>query len=703
MNRLLVALAEQCATAPDRVRVTDPDGREWTNRALLNSVDAVSRAIELRCAAGSFVAVSVPSGGHFWIASLAVMLAGCDAVLMANAAPGAMMERVQRELAPSIIIDSALLAELIHNSAASAADSKCTQPHGGIVLLSSGTTGVSRFVHRSPEAVDCVAAGLVDAQLYQPNDIVGSFLPMHHAYGCEHAFLAPLLCGASVRQQASFTIEGAHEFISQGVTVLPLVPAAAAALASSVIPPHTLRCAVVAGSPLRKQVRTHFERVFGIPLVDLYGASEVGTIWLDRGTGGHPIAGVDVRLVDPLCRESMIDVPTGAGGELAVRSNAAFDRIVGHAGDQEPMQSGYFRTGDLGVRSADGLFHITGREKLVFDVAGLKVNPYDIEAAIEEHPDVAVALVEPVVLADGLTRVAASIELTSPDIQLDAATLRAFIAERVPAHAVPRTISFVKKFKRTASGKVLRMATVIPPVVARPSQLRNRSDRERWTQALFNNSAMGYDRANGALLGGLGHSYRRRILQASGLREGMSVLDVGSGTGMCALLEQEIVGKSGRVVALDPSSGMLEVARTRGVRETVLGAAEHLPFASASFDCVSMAYMLRHVEDMRVVFAEARRVLRTGGRIVVLEVTAARGTIAAPIFRFAMRHVAPAVGVLASGRPSTFPMMRYWAETVDDAVRPAVIVSALETAGFVGVRHATELSVMSYYRGVVPE
>ncbi|MEI6475940.1 MAG: AMP-binding protein, partial [Planctomycetota bacterium] len=232
MNRLFGALAEQGATAPDRVRVTDPDGREWTNRALLNSVDAVSRAIEHRCAAGSLVAVSVPSGGHFWIASLAAMLAGCDAVLMANAAPRAMMDRVQRELAPSIIIDSALLAELIQSSAASAADSKCTRPHGGIVLLSSGTTGMSRFVHRSPEAVDCVAAGLVDAQLYQANDIVGSFLPMHHAYGCEHAFLAPLLCGASVQQQASFTIERAHEFISKCVTVLPLVPAAAAALAS---------------------------------------------------------------------------------------------------------------------------------------------------------------------------------------------------------------------------------------------------------------------------------------------------------------------------------------------------------------------------------------------------------------------------------------------------------------------------------------
>jgi demethylmenaquinone methyltransferase/2-methoxy-6-polyprenyl-1,4-benzoquinol methylase len=278
--------------------------------------------------------------------------------------------------------------------------------------------------------------------------------------------------------------------------------------------------------------------------------------------------------------------------------------------------------------------------------------------------------------------------------------LRTFIAERVPAHAVPRTIAFVAQFPRSASGKVLRVAPAQPPVVARPAPLRDRASREQWTQALFNNSAAGYDRSSGALMGGLGRAYRRRMLQAAGLRSGMSLLDVGSGTGVCALLAQEIVGAAGRVVALDPSSGMLAVARARGVRETVLGCAEQLPFPSASFDCVSMGYMLRHIEDMHTVFAEVLRVLRPGGRIVLLEVTSAQGAITAPLFRFTMRHVAPTVGVLASGRISTFPMMRYWADTIDDAVRPAVIVSALESAGFIGVRHATELGVMSYYRGV---
>ena len=477
MNLVFAALAHQCATEPDRVRVTDPDGREWTNHALLTAIAAATQAIELRCAPGSLVAVTVPSGGAFWVATLATQRAGCDALLMSNAAPRAMINRVARELAPSLIIDSAQLAELVQPSVNGSANAQPSRPYGGIVLLSSGTTGMSRFVRRSPGAIACVAAGLVDAQLYQHADTVGSFLPMHHAYGCEHAFLAPLLSGASVRQHGSFTIEAAEQFISTGVTVLPLVPAAAAAIAEGAIPAHALRCAIVAGSPLRGSVRGRFQAALGVPLIDLYGASEVGTIWLDRGAGGVPIPGVAIRIVDPLCRERMIDVADGIVGELAVRSGAAFDRIVGHSRGQEDLQDGYFRTGDIGVRSTDGFLHITGRVKLVFDVGGLKVNPYDVEAAIEEHPDVAVALVEPVLVAHGLTRVAARVELVTPTRSVDPTELRAFIAERVPAHAVPRTIAFVAQFSRSASGKVLRAAPAVSPVVARPTQLRDRASR----------------------------------------------------------------------------------------------------------------------------------------------------------------------------------------------------------------------------------
>jgi demethylmenaquinone methyltransferase/2-methoxy-6-polyprenyl-1,4-benzoquinol methylase len=192
------------------------------------------------------------------------------------------------------------------------------------------------------------------------------------------------------------------------------------------------------------------------------------------------------------------------------------------------------------------------------------------------------------------------------------------------------------------------------------------------------------------------------MLVKAGLRPGASHLDVGSGTGLCAAISQQVVGPSGRVVALDPSTGMLEVAKKRGVREVVEGRAESLPFSDGTFDVVSMSYMLRHIEDLMLAFSEARRVLRPGGRIVIFEVTRPTGPVRRRLFDLSMYWVVPAVGVVASARPSTFPMMQYWAETIESAARPERIVEALERAGFVGTRHLLELGVFSCYRGSVP-
>jgi demethylmenaquinone methyltransferase/2-methoxy-6-polyprenyl-1,4-benzoquinol methylase len=93
-------------------------------------------------------------------------------------------------------------------------------------------------------------------------------------------------------------------------------------------------------------------------------------------------------------------------------------------------------------------------------------------------------------------------------------------------------------------------------------------------------------------------------------------------------------------------------------------------------------------------------VLRPGGRIVIFELTSPSNHVARAAFRGAMHWVVPAVGVVASMRPATFPMMRYWAQTIDAAVRPERIVDALAAAGFAGARHQLELGVFSCYRGV---
>jgi demethylmenaquinone methyltransferase/2-methoxy-6-polyprenyl-1,4-benzoquinol methylase len=376
---------------------------------------------------------------------------------------------------------------------------------------------------------------------------------------------------------------------------------------------------------------------------------------------------------------------------------------------------------------------VIGRKKLVFDVGGLKVNPLEIEQAVETHPAVRRALVYPIHAGSDLCRVGLAVEVPNPlDTAAAGATLakptlsdlRAHLSPLVPPHALPRSLLVTSRLPQTPSGKLLRDTapegadaavgptredgirmqhdSSIPPVVRRPKGLEQQGDRETYTKRLFDETAKGYDHSSGAAFLRSGRWYRRRMLVKAGLKEGSAHLDVGSGTGLCAYLGQQIVGPSGRVVALDPSTGMLEVAKRRGVRETVEGRAEKLPFPDATFDVVSMSYMLRHIEDLIRAFSEARRVLKPGGRIVIFEVTRPEGLLTRSAFDLAMWWVVPGVGVIASGRPSTFPMMRYWAETIEDAARPDRIVEALDRAGFVGTRHLLELGVFSCYRGTAP-
>src|SRR5512143_1569310 len=177
------------------------------------------------------------------------------------------------------------------------------------------------------------------------------------------------------------------------------------------------------------------------------------------------------------------------------------------------------------------------------------------------------------------------------------------------------------------------------PAPLRPHPLLERyyadePERRRRVRAWFDQSAPHYDWITQAMSFGSGHWYRRRVLAAAGVAPGAQVLDVACGTGVLAEAALHLVGPSGRVVGLDPSAGMLLQARRRGVRGLVLGVAEALPFPDASFDLVTMGYALRHVADLTATFAEYRRVLRPGGRVLVLEITRPQSRLGLACTRF---------------------------------------------------------------------
>jgi demethylmenaquinone methyltransferase/2-methoxy-6-polyprenyl-1,4-benzoquinol methylase len=230
----------------------------------------------------------------------------------------------------------------------------------------------------------------------------------------------------------------------------------------------------------------------------------------------------------------------------------------------------------------------------------------------------------------------------------------------------------------------------------------NESGRQQQVRLLFDASADDYDRVNALMSLGSGQRYRADALRRIGLCSGERLLDCGAGTGAISAAAQKMVGTSGLVVALDPSSGMLAHAAARGVRYRIPARAERLPFASASFDRLTMGYALRHVADLAATFAEYARVLVPGGSVLLLEITPPSGRLGFALLRFYMRTLVPFAARWLGQKRDTVTLMRYYWDTIESCVPPATILAALRSAGFESVQRRIQFGIFSEYTAVKP-
>jgi demethylmenaquinone methyltransferase/2-methoxy-6-polyprenyl-1,4-benzoquinol methylase len=159
----------------------------------------------------------------------------------------------------------------------------------------------------------------------------------------------------------------------------------------------------------------------------------------------------------------------------------------------------------------------------------------------------------------------------------------------------------------------------------------------------------------------------------------------------------QILGTAENITCLDPSTGMLELARAKLSAHFVVGRAEKMPLADNSFDFLTMGYALRHVTNLEETFQEYLRVLRPGGKLLILEITKPTGRLPRFIFRIYFGRMLPFLTRLFTRSTEARDMMLYYWETMDACVPPASVLAALRSVGLAEVKHEAVLGLFSEY------
>lgn len=219
-------------------------------------------------------------------------------------------------------------------------------------------------------------------------------------------------------------------------------------------------------------------------------------------------------------------------------------------------------------------------------------------------------------------------------------------------------------------------------------------------RGMFGSIARRYDRANTVLSAGVHHRWRAKAVRFSGAREGEHVLDCATGTGDLAIAFRNAVGESGNVVGTDFTPEMIDLARLKepGI-EFEVADVTRLPFADATFDISSIAFGIRNVNDPRRGIAEMARVVRGGGRVIVLEFGRPRNAAFRAAYDLYSRLILPRVGGIVTGDRNAYEYLERSSSRFP--CREEFVQLMRESAGFESIDYIPLTFGIAYlYRGV---
>jgi demethylmenaquinone methyltransferase/2-methoxy-6-polyprenyl-1,4-benzoquinol methylase len=210
----------------------------------------------------------------------------------------------------------------------------------------------------------------------------------------------------------------------------------------------------------------------------------------------------------------------------------------------------------------------------------------------------------------------------------------------------------------------------------------DKADRVR---GVFDSVAGNYDLMNDLMSGGLHRLWKRFTVEQAAVRRGHAILDLAGGTGDLARRFAGQVGSEGHVVLADINASMLREGRRRLTDAGVAGNlsiaqvnAENLPFATSSFDCITMAFGLRNVTDKAAALRSMHGVLRTGGKALILEFSEPAKALQ-PAYDLYSFKVLPFIGKLVAGDAGSY---QYLAESIRMHPNQETLLGMMDDAGF---------------------
>lgn len=350
--------------------------------------------------------------------------------------------------------------------------------YNGDVLYqySSGSTGRPKRVHRTQANLFHEAAHMTAAANVTAEDVILCMVPLFHAHGLGNCLLAAAISGATmvileqhVEQGVAVTLPFAARcprvlqlVADEHVSIMPGVPYIFSALAETQIDLplrlESVRLCFSAGNFLPQKTFDAFLKRFGIPIRQLYGCTEAGSVTLNLDSDalrtslsvGLPLGNVEIKIVD----EQRHELPREQIGEIIFRSPALTSGYFNLPQlNEQAFCDGYFFTGDLGKLDHSGRLYVTGRKKIFIDTGGYKVDPFEIEDVLHTHERVEEAVVVGVDDTFGGEIIKAFVV---PAADCTEHELLEYCRAKLSDFKVPRAVAFIDAIPKSPLGKILR-------------------------------------------------------------------------------------------------------------------------------------------------------------------------------------------------------------------------------------------------------